>query len=329
MFIVGEQAKKTINTAGATSPVLPLTGHWVRSNHEWHGDQLCPTGDGTAIYDPLADTGTNDRKPLWQKLLDLDLKDREAVRNFYCSHGPLGILRHHVIEARYQPVRVTSDPDWYEPYDAVAYPGEDTGESPPLITIERSDFQRHRACPTGSERGRILMGGQRSGVLLWQDMGCNWIERDLDGVYPHFFPLLDGKVHRFPPLYSYRFWVFYSENYDDIVRAVSDFRMFVKPLGDMSLIHSSYYLNRAHPMLIKPPEGVQTSWSFPSLLSVAAIELLNDISNSELRLCRNAKCGKYFKPSRKDRKYCSEACGNVVRVREYQKTHPRPKRKTE
>ncbi|MBI3910325.1 MAG: hypothetical protein HY320_05255 [Armatimonadetes bacterium] len=291
------------------APTVRLTGRWVRTPHEWYGEWLRPIpGARPEVYDPLTESGHDRPAPLWRELLDLNTRDPNALQAFYSQRGPLGILRHHVIEARFRPTRVHYESG--EPCQQVAFPGENTGEGP-LIAVERHNFVRVGVASM-KELAQLTLNGERAGVVLWQELSGTWRERSLENAYAPFFPTLDGRSRRYPSLNSEDFWRDYAETTEAIERALGDFRLWVHgwPFADADL-----YLSRAHPIPVPHGNGIAFGWAFPSLLSLAAVGLLRDAAQEQTRVCRDPACGKLFRPTRSDKKFCSIPCGNRFRGR--------------
>lgn len=311
---------KSVSFDEANARPIRLSSQWMRTPHEWYGDWLRPVpGAVTEQYDPLLDGGNDRPTPLWSELLDLDVRNRDQLQEFFSRRGPLGILPHHLVEARFRPTRLVTL-DTGERVHRVAFPGdEDLDEGLGLIAVERPDMLRVLVA-SASELAALTQEGDRSGVVLWQGMLGDWKERSLEVAYRPFFPTLDGRNSRYPSLHSSEFWANYAESADSVERALSDFRMWTHhwPLraGLTHLIADPHaYLHHVHPIPIPRGDEIAMGWSFPSLLSIAAVGFLNDLANAQTRVCADFACGKTFRPTRADKRFCSVPCGNRFRAR--------------
>lgn len=337
-------------------PTVRLSGGWVRRSHEWLGDSLIARpGEPVEPYDPIREQAFSKSPRLWKQLAELNTSDPVAVQTFADKWGPLGILRHHVIQATYRPSRVGAGPDQFaEPLEV------DTGEGP-LLCVERSDFLANLLTSEARVRS-TLRDGAWIGEILWQEsLVPRWIERDMGTTYRHYFPTLDPAAPRFPSLHSPAFWRLYGEPLGAIDRAVCDFNQFrhtlevvlraapVRVVDDAygpaqtdtirpnpsafvgMLAHwFEYYLNRVRPSVFSSPASgpLTLGWSFPSLLAAAAHGMVQDFFQGGVKVCPAPGCGKVFTPKRSDHTYCSTNCSSLVRMREIRRVE-REKRETQ
>jgi hypothetical protein len=290
------------------------------------------SGATMSRYEPWDDyaspTGKEARTQPYHSLLKLgDVADvhssgsdefRRATREFAREHGLLGILPHQ-LETIILPQRPSDENSPAFPFKQTVYVPTTTGwESEPIFTAkpnEPDDFTKRPGAFT------------RTGFeMTWQP---------LEDLCARFFPDLDPAS--LPRPLSKEFWAKYSEPLDLVWSAALQFRDAIEDARISPSPNRRQQLALTHLQELTVPVrfdlhidelGKRTlRWVSHSLLAAFAMMAKLDLAQNRLLRCARPDCQVYFVTQSKAAKYHNTQCRKLVQMREYWKTHPRPKPK--
>lgn len=305
----------------------------------------------------------------YQSLLDLDIGSHSAILDWCRTYGLLGILTQRTIEIalapRWMPIFKDHWPKVLTPFQ-VHYIRTNTGWRKtveharagldPVIgemnpedvarVIER--FEDHIG--TLVDPSETVLQAPAAivlpiSLLLGEDVELHEVQslEDAIGLFLPQVPAAQLEDYDYPLPLSDEFWHAYAEPLKEFQWAVGDFKNMVENLGHkdqehwrsrnlairgQDQINSLLTVNPA--LSIGLSGSITQQWNFPSLLSLFAFEVWQELLGRKSVLhCKRPNCGKLFLSRQYNQTYCSWTCQKDEERKRHRAKNRSPSKKRE
>jgi hypothetical protein len=314
----------------------PLTAgiryQWRRRRHYVESDQIRPVpGSAMEPYDAFNPSrgGTREPKPFYLALAALDASNLREVEEFVSEWGPLGLFFDPLIQVQHQVVGEDGQPltpqkDGYRAVTRGRYELDLDLSSPWFAFLLETPLRSTATTVVGSTEEAVPLVSYCAPFLP-------------DLVGPGASPSQETDARLVRVLHTESIWHHLTEPVDKFRKAVELFQdvcRYAAAAGAGTAEkeevwflcseieqHTRRVTWHSAPKVTAGRAGwgvaMGIKWEFPSLLSVAYVQLFRDLLRERsVRLCANEPCRHPFVTDRRDQRYCCLSCGAAQEQRE-------------